>query len=251
MKLLKYSFLALILAVATPVFVPVNALAQDSTGVVIDETPDEAAVDDMLTAEQPEDEVTPAPAKKKGFFAKLKSTLMFWKKKKSPEQLAAEAEAQANIVGFDVDRQTAWHQNLERYMGVRDDDFYRSGYALKDGQWFPVFFLRRFRMMRNQYEHLLVISGRPDRLPRIKGISEGPYGIEISNEGFDYQMPTVASVSRVQKGFDNDQALQLAGARLESFGFEEYIWLRDRKKDTSDLADSWKLRTNQENGSND
>ncbi|TNE69171.1 hypothetical protein EP331_14615 [bacterium] len=165
--------------------------------------------------------------KKESFWSKF----AFWKKKPKPKP---ERE-------YNLQVESLWHENLARYMGVNDDEFYRFGYARKGIQWYPVFFLRRFKMMQNQYEHTLIVYGKPQKMPRVKGITLGLYGVEVTNEGFEYQMPTVASVSRSQKQYDDVQSLDLASNRLQTFGFEQVLWLKDKKKETRDLADSWSL----------
>lgn len=167
--------------------------------------------------------------KKKSFWDKLK----FWKKKEKPKP----------AIEYNLKVEALWHENLQRYMGVTDEEFYRNGYARKGVQWYPIFFLRRFKMMQNQYEHTLVVYGRPEKMPRVKGINLGLYGVEVTNEGFDFQMPTVSSVSRSQKKYDDIQALDFATSRLQSFGFEEVLWLKDKKKETKDLADTWSFPT--------
>lgn len=162
------------------------------------------------------------------------SAFLFWKRSK-PSKPA---------IDYDTSIESLWHADLYRYMGVVDEEFYKFGYARKGAQWYPITFIRRFKMMKNQYEHTLIIRGKPEKIPRLKGITIGPYGVEVTNEGFEYQMPTVASVSRQQKSYDEEQSISLVENRLISFGFEEIKWVSDRKRDTKDLADTWTLQSN-------
>ena len=179
-------------------------------------------------------EPEPEPVVKKASFW---SKFMFWKEKPKPKP----------AVEFNTQIEDVWHENIARFMGATDEEFYRFGYARKGVQWYPIFFLRRFEMIQNQYVHTLTIKGRPEKVPRVKGISMGLYGIEVTNEGFEFQMPTVASVSRSQKKFDDIQALDVATNRLQTFGFEEVRWLKDKKKETRDIANTWSISNSDAN----
>lgn len=184
------------------------------------ETPDLSSSDLQQSKEKPA---------KRSFWSKL----AFWKKTEKPKPK----------VNFNIEVENIWHENIARYMGITDEEFYRFGYVRKGLQWYPVLFLRRFEMIPNQYNHTLVIRGRPDKIPKVKGITLGLYGIEVVNEGFEFQMPTVASVSRSQKKYDDIQALDVASNRLQTFGFDQVVWLRDKKRVTKDIADTWALPT--------
>lgn len=153
-----------------------------------------------------------------------------------------EDEPEEPKLAFNTDVESQWHLDVARYEGIKENEFHRYGYAKNGNQWYPVLFVRRFKMMNNQYMHRLIINGRPNKLPRIKGIETHRYGIVVTNEGFEYQMPTVASVSRQQKRYDEEQSLKLAESRLSSFGFEQITWVPDRKKETKDLAETWDLQ---------
>jgi hypothetical protein len=181
------------------------------------------------------EEVEQTPKKKKSFWSKL----AFWKKS------APQEEGLKPKIDFNVMSESIWHENLARYMGVTDEEFYRFGYVRKGVQWYPIFFLRRFKMMQNQYEHTLVIHGKPAKLPKVKGLDIGPYGLEVRNEGFEFQMPTVASVSRSQKQYDDARAIEVATIRMQSFGFDQVVWLKDKKRETKDLSDTWSFSTDQ------
>lgn len=193
----------------------------DSSSVAVEESADQtqsSATDASQDVEQPA---------KRSFWSKL----AFWKKAPKPKAK----------VNFNVEVEDVWHENIARYMGVTDEEFYRFGYARKGLQWYPILFLRRFEMIPNQYNHTLIIRGRPEKIPKVKGITLGLYGMEVVNEGFEFQMPTVASVSRSQKKYDDIQALDVATNRIQTFGFDQVVWLRDKKRVTKDIADTWAI----------
>jgi hypothetical protein len=201
----------------------------EQTTYLPEETP---TISDETTGMESEE---PVQKKKKSFWAKL----MFWKKdSQEDERLKPKIE-------FNVMSESIWHENLARYMGVTDEEFYRFGYVRKGVQWYPIFFLRRFKMMQNQYEHTLVIHGKPAKLPKVKGLNIGPYGLEVMNEGFEFQMPTVASVSRSQKQYDDVRSIEVATVRMQTFGFDQVVWLKDKKRETKDLSDTWSFSTEQ------
>ncbi|MGM0587785.1 MAG: hypothetical protein ACQETE_05195 [Bacteroidota bacterium] len=157
------------------------------------------------------------------FFQKL----MFWKKNKAPSE------------------ESSWHEKVKSYVAAKESEYYRFGYAqLDSGEWIPVFFIRRFKMMDRQYQHRLVVQGQPSRRPNIKGVRMSNYGMEVENQGFDVEMPKFASVSRKQKSIDEQEAIQLASIQLELYGFEEVIWLTDKRKDLRDLSDTWQTNGN-------
>lgn len=226
-KIVLLSFLFLGIASTTVVF------AQDTPAPTKQEEmkPNLDADAEAAYQKQKEEELKAAENAKKNPKTSFWSKFAFWKKKPKPKP---ERE-------YNIQVESLWHENLARYMGVNDNEFYRFGYARKGIQWYPIFFLRRFNMMKNQYEHTLIIYGKPEKMPRVKGITLGLYGVEVTNEGFEYQMPTVASVSRSQKQYDDIQSLDLATNRLQTFGFDQALWLKDKKKETRDLADTWSV----------
>jgi hypothetical protein len=182
------------------------------------------------TAEEPAEENSKKENKKKAkkddgesFFQKL----MFWKRNKAPSEVSS------------------WHENVKNYVAAKDNEYYRYGYAqLDSGEWIPVFFLRRFKMMQRQYQHKLIVKGQPAREPNIKGVRMSNYGMEVENQGFDVEMPKFASVSRDQKKIDEQEAIQLASIQLDLYGFEEIVWLTDKRKDLRDLSDTWQTNGN-------
>jgi type III secretory pathway component EscV len=189
---------------------------------------------DSTNTQQMEQEESEAPAKDEQKSKKKKSKkdkkdgesflqkLMFWKKNKAPEDASP------------------WHEKVKTYVAAKETEYYRYGYAqLDSGDWIPVFFLRRFKMMQRQYQHILIIQGEPARKPNIKGVEMTTYGMRVENQGFDVEMPKFASVSRNQKKVDEQEAIQLATIQLDLYGFEEVIWLSDKRKDLRDLADTW------------
>lgn len=132
-----------------------------------------------------------------------------------------------------------WHIDVKNYLGVAEDEYYRYGYTLIDDTWLGVFLVRRFIMMDKQYSHTMVIQGNPTRLPNIKGVRVGPLGLEVTNLGFDVQMPRFPSVARSAKRLDEVEAVQLASIQLELYGFAETEWLPDKRKDLREMADTW------------
>lgn len=233
MTYLRLRFLVLLIFMA--VSYPKVGLAQETGGEVqteqLDYLPEEQTEEPTDEAEEGE----ARPKKKKSFWSKL----AFWNKdKKGDDALKPKIE-------FNVMSESIWHENLARYMGVNDEEFYRFGYVRKGVQWYPIFFLRRFKMMQNEYEHTLIIHGKPAKLPKVKGLAIGPYGLEVTNEGFEFQMPTIASVSRSQKQYDDTRAIEVATMRMQTFGFDQVIWLKDKKRETKDLSDTWSFSTEQ------
>lgn len=209
--------------------------AQETQGDVQTEQLDYLPEDTESTTNAELSESENTPKKKKSFWSKL----AFWKKDKQ------QAEEVDPSVEFNVMSESIWHENIARYMGVNDEEFYRFGYVKKGMQWYPIFFLRRFKMMQNEYEHTLIIHGKPAKLPKVKGLNIGPYGLEVTNEGFEFQMPTTASVSRTQKKYDDTRAIEVATMRMQSFGFDQVVWLKDKKRETKDLSDTWSFSTDQ------
>lgn len=155
-----------------------------------------------------------------GFFSKL----AFWKSWTTPDAPKDPLE---------------WHENVQNYLSVTEEEYYRNGYTRINDKWLPVFMLRRFNMMDKQYNHTLVVKGKPQRMPSIKGIETIPYGLQVQNLGFDVQMPKFPSVSREQKQLDEIEATQLCSIQLGLYGFEETIWLPDKRKEIRDLAETW------------
>lgn len=211
---------------------PEEEQTEESAEDVMGESVDGAPTDELKTSEE-NPNLKSNKKKKKDDGKKWYDIFLFWKEDGPPPAK----------VKYDTEYEADWHLDVARYEGVKPEEFYRYGYALRGNQWYPTFFLRRFNMMRNQYEHFLIINGRPEKLPRVKGISSHRYGIVVTNEGFEFQMPTVASVSRQQKTYDEEQALSLAKGRLMSFGFQQVTWVPDRKKETKDLAETWDLQS--------
>lgn len=139
------------------------------------------------------------------------------------------------------EEEVPWHDNVRQYLGVNSDEFHRVGYARQNDVWIPIFFLRRFQMMSNSYNHIMVIKGRPHSIPVTKGMTVGTYGTEITNEGFEVFMPTIASVSRRQKAVDERDALDLAAFQLEQYGFQNIVWFADRTRIPGSVASGWSV----------
>ncbi len=138
------------------------------------------------------------------------------------------------------DSPVPWHDEVHAQLGI-GNEFYRMGFARHNDIWIPVFFVRRFMMMRNSYNHILVIKGRPQSIPVTKGISIESYGTLIENEGFELFMPTFASVSRAAKAEDELESLSLATFQLEQYGFNDVVWFRDRSEDPGGVAEGWTI----------
>lgn len=139
------------------------------------------------------------------------------------------------------ENEVPWHDDVRRHLGVNQDEFHRVGFARLNDKWIPVFFLRRFQMMSNNYNHILVIMGRPESIPVTKGMEVGPLGTEVVNEGFEVFMPTIASVSRRQKAVDEKDALDLVTFQLEQYGFRDIIWFADRSRVPGNVASGWSV----------
>jgi hypothetical protein len=214
--------------------------SEEPTEEVMGESVDDPAPTEDLKTSDENPNLKSNKKKKEDDGKKWYDIFLFWQEDRPPPA----------TVKFDTEFEADWHLDVARYEGVRQQEFYRYGYALRGNQWYPVFFLRRFNMMRNQYEHFLVINGRPEKIPRVKGIQSHRHGIVVTNEGFEFQMPTVASVSRQQKTYDEEQALSLAKGRLMTFGFQQVTWVLDRKEETKDLAESWDLQSSSNQGDN-
>jgi hypothetical protein len=132
-----------------------------------------------------------------------------------------------------------WHTNVTTFYVIKEDEFHKSGYVRLNGEWVPVFVFRRFKMMSKQYEHFLVVKGRPSKIPKVKGMALIPFGFEVRNEGFEYALPTFASVDRGQKKNDENEFLNLAEAKLKEFGFEVVKWIDDTSKKTENIVNTW------------
>ena len=140
------------------------------------------------------------------------------------------------------DEEVPWHENVLEHMRVdQDEEFHRTGFLRRDDQWIPIFFLRRFEMMHNVYQHYLVIKGEPGNIHTTTGIEEEDYGTVISNEGYDLYMPTVASVSRDEKQLDEMESLQLATIQLETYGFRDIIWFDLEEERRGTVASEWQI----------
>ena len=218
--------LLLTMAVGTT---PLQAQDADSTAAV--ETadspqtmqPDSTAVSETVSEESSDDKKSKKGDDDGGGFFSFFGKLKFWGGSSAPEEA------------------TEWHKEVRRYVSASEDEYYRFGYAKVDGKWVGTFFIRRFQMMEKQYSHLLIIQGEPGRVPGQKGVTVGPFGMEIRNNGFDIVMPKFPSVSRYQKKIDEQESIQLASMQLELYGFEASVWLEDRRKNFRDLADTWKI----------
>ncbi len=135
-----------------------------------------------------------------------------------------------------------WHgEVLERMRVEQDEEFHRTGFLRRDDEWIPIFFLRRFEMMHNVYQHYLVIKGEPGDMHTASGVESEEYGTVIANEGYDLYMPTVASVARDEKEMDEEEALQLATIQLETYGFEDVIWFDMEEERRGTVASEWQV----------
>lgn len=134
-----------------------------------------------------------------------------------------------------------WHIDVKAQLGIDESEFHRMGFARRDDIWIPIFFARRFMMMANAYNHVLVVMGQPERIPASKGITVEPYGTVIENDGFDLFMPLIASVSRAAKAQDELDSLELASMQLKQYGFQDIVWFRDRSRDPSGVAEGWTI----------
>lgn len=197
------------------------ALAQESTQDSLStwETTDTTIVDDQT-----------ASKKSSGFL----SALTFWNNNSKPKTPAP------------------WHQLAQDYMGVQPNEFYLNGYAKINEQWIPVLFVRRFKMMKTQYEHTLLIKGAPRDKPDISGIDivtivsnpDGQvdsYALRVQNVGFNFEMPVIPSVSRQEKQADEKRAAEIASMQLDFFGFEDYFWLENKSNKLRNVADTWQV----------
>ena len=171
----------------------------------------------------------------KGFFSKLK----FWG---SDTQEAPREKSKLHELA-------RFHYQAEKH------EYYRFGYAKINEQWTSVFLLRRFKMIDRQYQHFLVIQGKPSKESLPKGMDiinlnkvsvdvddQKVTVLQIRNIGFEFEMPRIPSTSREQKEFDENEALQLAGMQIAIIGFEDHIWLPDNRRDLSGIADTWEFQ---------
>ena len=133
-----------------------------------------------------------------------------------------------------------WHNEVSLYNNQKKNDYFYYGYAQAGEEWFPVYIHRYFVMIKKQYEHTLVIKGRPENIPKVKGIRMSPYGLEIKNYGFEFDLPTFPSVDRQQKSLDEYEFRRIAEEKLLEFGFTKTIWLEDKTQKVKDMADTWR-----------
>lgn len=140
-----------------------------------------------------------------------------------------------------------WHQTVIDELRIEEDEeFYRAGFLKRGDQWIPIFFLRRFEMMHNVYQHYLVIKGEPGRIHLSSGINVEDFGTIISNEGYDFFMPTVASVSRDEKEMDELEALDIATMQLESYGFQYIYWFDIEEERRGTVAEEWQVNVDED-----
>ncbi len=132
-----------------------------------------------------------------------------------------------------------WHTDVGTFYVVKEDEFHKHGYARLNGEWYPIFIMRRFKMMSKQYEHYLVIKGRPSKIPKVKGMAIIPFGFEVRNDGFEYALPTFASVDRAQKRQDETEFTKMAEIKVLEFGFELVKWIEDNSRKTENIVNTW------------
>jgi len=233
----------------------IGFMSQQQLAHAQQETPPEDSTDTATQIDTDENEPAPAiPAQTEnqptqnqsqngkkddgGFFSKLK----FWGNGKDKDKPNSEAP----------ETKSDWHELARFNYNAEKHEYYRFGYAQTDRQWVSVFFLRRFKMAERQYNHYLVIQGKPSKetLPSgmkiveltkrtINAEDKTATALEIKNEGIGFEMPRVPSVSREEKKFDEQQALQLAGFQLSNMGFEDYYWLPDKRENIGEIAEEW------------
>ena len=162
------------------------------------------------------------------------SAITFWNSSSKPEKASE------------------WHQLAQDFLGVQSDDFYINGYAKINEIWIPTLFVRRFQMMKTQYEHILLIKGVPENIPDISGINvetivkkpDGQvdsFALSVKNIGFNFEMPVIPSVSREEKKLDQQRAVELASMQLEFFGFEKFTWIDSKSNQLKNVADTWQV----------
>lgn len=132
-----------------------------------------------------------------------------------------------------------WHKEVKEYYNLQEGEFFQYGYAMTQDEWYPIMIYRHFVRIKKQYQHTLIVKGRPNTLPRVKGISLNAYGMEVKDEGFQFILPTFASVDRRQKELDEEEFIKLAESKLKEFGFDKIFWLKDKSEEVKDIADTW------------
>lgn len=133
-----------------------------------------------------------------------------------------------------------WHTEVSLYNNQKKGDYFYYGYAQAGEEWFPVYIHRYFVMIKKQYEHTLVIKGRPENIPKVKGIRMSPYGLEIKNYGFEFELPTFPSVDRTQKSLDEYEFRRISEEKMMEFGFTKVVWLEDKSQKVKDMAETWR-----------
>jgi hypothetical protein len=61
----------------------------------------------------------------------------------------------------------------------------------------------------------------------------------VRNDGFEYALPTFASVDRNQKKIDELEFLKLCEFKLKEFGFVVVKWIEDNSKKTENIVNTW------------
>ncbi len=216
---LKLCLLALALAMLIP------------SGVVAQDLSDENLPDELVEKPEKNRKRKVKPAPEKSVRAETRE-----KKEKAKAKNRAKKKNKKMPLPKEPDK---WHFDVQTFYVAKEDEFFKNGYARLNGDWYPVFILRRFKMMSKQYEHYLVIKGRPSKIPKVKGMALVPFGFEVRNEGFEYALPTFASVDRGQKKQDEITFTRMAELKVQEFGFELVKWMEDNSRKTENIVNTW------------
>lgn len=187
--------------------------------------------DELIESDEPAKRKKSPPKKDRATRADVRQ-----KKASASQNKAKKTKVKKMPLPKEIDK---WHVDVSTFYVVKESEFHKSGYARLNGEWVPVFVFRRFKMMAKQYEHYLVIKGRPSKLPKVKGMAINPFGFEVRNEGFEFALPTFASVDRNQKAADEQEFLKMAEAKVLEFGFESVKWIEDTSRKTEDIVNTW------------
>lgn len=189
--------------------------------------------------------------KKGGFFSRI----FGGKKKDKQKGVASNSKKKKGFFGRLLNKGVSapdtvsdWHADAIKFYNVKPVDFLQFGYVKVDlkgeEKWVPFFVWRHFKPVRRQYEHVLVIEGRPTKLPQTKGITLNQFGLEVINEGFEYNLPTFPSVDRKQKSLDEVEFVKLAEQRILDFGFISVKWVDRIEDESREMAEEWVIETN-------
>lgn len=189
--------------------------------------------------------------KKGGFFSRI----FGGKKKDSKGEASVNSKKKKGFFGRLLskgvsapDTVSDWHVDAAKFYNAKAIDFLQFGYVKADieseNKWVPFFVWRHFVPARRQYEHILVIKGRPTKLPQTKGISLNQFGLEVVDEGFEYNLPTFPSVDRKQKTLDEVEFVKLAEQRLLDFGFLDVKWIERIEDESREMAEEWVIEAN-------